>query len=274
MVMDFTRDIYQKLIASLKIAGYSFQTFSDFLRNKRRKTVVLRHDVDKLPRHSIVFARLQAQMGIRGSYYFRAVPESWNEKVIKEIAAMGHEVGYHYENLTTVARRFDRKLKNGGLDQLLAAGIADFESNLQRLRKLVSVQTICMHGSPLSRFDSKDLWKKYNYNDFGIIGEPYFDIDFEEVFYLTDTGRRWDGYRVSVRDKVPQFQEHWEQQGLVYRSTYDIIQALETRRLPDKIMMTFHPQRWHGSFYSWFQELCWQNLKNQYKRFLINKRGC
>ncbi len=36
----------------------------------------------------------------------------------------------------------------------------------------------------------------------GIIGEPYFDVDFSRVFYLTDTGRRWDGDAVSVRDKV------------------------------------------------------------------------
>jgi len=38
--------------------------------------------------------------------------------------------------------------------------------------------------------------------DYGIIAEPYFDMDFKEVLYLTDTGRRWDGDRVSVRDKV------------------------------------------------------------------------
>ena len=42
----------------------------------------------------------------------------------------------------------------------------------------------------------------YDYRDYGIIAEPYFDVDFDEVFYLTDTGRRWDGDSVSVRDKV------------------------------------------------------------------------
>ena len=34
------------------------------------------------------------------------------------------------------------------------------------------------------------LWEKYDYRDFGIIGEPYFDINFEEVLYLTDTGQK------------------------------------------------------------------------------------
>ena len=50
-----------------------------------------------------------------------------------------------------------------------------------------------MHGSPMSRWDSRLLWKYYDYHDFGIVGEPYFDMNFDEVLYLTDTGRRWDG---------------------------------------------------------------------------------
>ena len=46
------------------------------------------------------------------------------------------------------------------------------------------------------------MWEKYDYRGYGIVGEPYFDIDFENVAYYTDTGRRWDGSGVSVRDKV------------------------------------------------------------------------
>ena len=59
-----------------------------------------------------------------------------------------------------------------------------------------------MHGSPLSKWDNRDLWKRYDYRDFGIIAEPYFDVDFNEVLYLTDTGRRWNNSKASVRDKV------------------------------------------------------------------------
>ena len=80
--------------------------------------------------------------------------------------------------------------------------IKSFERNLEKLRKLYPVKTVCMHGSPLSKWDNRDLWKRYDYRDYGIIAEPYFDIDFDEVLYLTDTGRRWDGDRVSVRDKI------------------------------------------------------------------------
>jgi hypothetical protein len=125
-----------------------------------------------------------------------------------------------------------------------------------------------MHGSPKSKWDSKRIWDKYDYKELGIIGEPYFDINFDEVFYLTDTGRRWDGWKVSVRDKVPQ-QKKWREQGLVFRSTYDIIQAAEKGQLPDKIMITTHPERWTDRPLPWVKELVWQNVKNVVKFFLI-----
>ena len=75
-----------------------------------------------------------------------------------------------------------------------------------------------MHGSPKSKWDSRDLWKHYDYHQLGIDTEPYLDTDFSKVFYLTDTGRRWDGYKVSVRDKIPVFQEQWVEKGWVIRN--------------------------------------------------------
>jgi hypothetical protein len=85
-------------------------------------------------------------------------------------------------------------------EELIDLAYESFCGNLERLRENFDVKTICMHGSPLSRFDNRIIWEKYDYRELGIIGEPYLDVDFSEVFYLTDTGRRWDG--VSVRDKV------------------------------------------------------------------------
>lgn len=256
--MDFTIQSYQLLLESLLSQDYSFQTFSEFIEKPFDKSIVLRHDVDLLPHNSLRFANIQAELGVKGSYYFRAVPESWDEEIIKEIAALGHEVGYHYENLTT---------HDGDVEK----GIADFESNLSALRQHTQVKTICMHGSPRSAYDSKDLWKYFSYQDYGLIGEPYFDVNFDEVFYLTDTGRRWDGFKVSVRDKVPQ-QDQWVKNGFVFHSTHDIIAAVEDGILPDKIMMTFHPQRWNSKKLSWMKELIMQNIKNVVKYLLLKKK--
>lgn len=250
--MDFTVKKYTQLLDSLIAQKYSFQTFNDFLISPHEKSIVLRHDVDLLPLNSLAFAKIQASRGVKGVYYFRAVPESWDEKVIREISLLGHEIGYHYECLTTC---------HGNIDE----GIKDFKKNLSALNSLATVSTICMHGSPMSKYDSKDLWKKYNYKDLGIIGEPYFDIDFSKVFYLTDTGRKWDGDKVSVRDKVN------SGFNMSFHSTDEIIEAVAKKDLPDKIMFTFHPQRWNDNKIMWLKEVVIQNIKNVVKKYFFVK---
>ncbi len=256
--MDFTLNTYRQLLQSLIKKGYTFLTFNEFLTTQKKNTkiVVLRHDVDLLPQNSLKFAKIQAVLGIKGTYYFRAIPESWDKNIIKEIDALGHEIGYHYENMDTC---------NGDIDKAWD----DFRCHLYKLRKLVEVKTICMHGSPRSKFDNKELWDKYDYRSLEIIGEPYYDINFDEVFYLTDTGRRWDGWKTSVRDKVSQ-QKNWIKQGLVFHSTNDIIKALNNSQLHDKVMFTMHPQRWSEGGIPWIKELLLQTIKNQIKKVLIS----
>ncbi len=196
--------------------------------------------------------------GIRGSYYFRMVPESYDETIIHKIAALGHEIGYHYEDLT---------LANGDTGKAYGS----FCMNLAKLRQLCPIQTICMHGSPLSKYDSRDIWKKYDYRRLGITGEPYLDLDLNKTFYLTDTGRRWDGHKVSVRDKAmaaspvtnPDFL------GRSYHTTSGIIGAVEKGGFPNQVMITIHPQRWTSNIFLWSKEFISQNLKNQVKRFMV-----
>ena len=241
--MDFTLKKYRELLVALK--GYG--------------EITLRHDVDLKPQNSLATAKIEHELGWKAVYYFRAVPESWNENIIREIAALGHEVGYHYESLTTC---------DGDMD----AAYRDFCTNLEKLRAIVPVNSICMHGSPKSKWDSKDIWKKYDYHLLGIEFEPYFDVDFSKTFYLTDTGRRWDGFNVSVRDKIPVYQDEWVKQGLVFHSTEDIILAANAGKLPKRIMITTHPQRWTDNAAAWWKELLLQKLKNSVKKVLLRYR--
>jgi hypothetical protein len=48
--------------------------------------------------------------------------------------------------------------------------IEKFGEELKECRKICDVKTICMHGNPLSRWTNKDVWAKYDFNDFDIIG--------------------------------------------------------------------------------------------------------
>lgn len=256
--MDFTLKTYLQLLRSLKKQDFCFQTFVDFIKESKEKVIILRHDVDLLPLNSLKKAQIEYESGISGTYYFRYMPGSWNENIVTEIAKLGHEIGYHYETMDT---------SNGDVDK----AYDEFCKNLELLRKLVPIKTICMHGSPRSKYDNRDIWKKYDYRKLGIIGEPYFDIDFSKTFYLTDTGRRWDGYKVSVRDKIPVYQERWIEEGLVFKSTQDIINYAD--KLPQKIMFVVHPQRWHNHVIPWYKELILQNIKNLIKRRIISSRN-
>ena len=141
--------------------------------------------------------------------------------------------------------------------------IRDFERNLEKLRKLYPVKTICMHGSPLSKYDNKKLWEKYDYRDYGIIAEPYFDIDYNEVFYLSDTGRSWNNSDASIRDKVNSGFD------IKIKNTNDLIKKIENGELLDKIMLNIHPQRWTNDYVPWVKELVGQNVKNVFKKLLI-----
>jgi hypothetical protein len=174
-MIDFTLAMYRLLLSKLWDAGYAFATFEYFLDKNRsfEKVVVLRHDVDKRPFNALKVAEIEHWMGIRASYYFRTVKTSFDEEVIRKIAGMGHEIGYHYENLSEMS-----KTRGVGSEaRLFELAFDDFKRNLEKLRTLTPVKTICMHGSPLSNWDNRNLWKRYDYHDYGIIGEPYFDLD-------------------------------------------------------------------------------------------------
>jgi hypothetical protein len=315
-MFDFTLSSYSSFLETLSKQGFSFQSFTEFLESPEQKVIILRHDVDLLPANSLLFAKLEAEKGIKGTYYFRIVPESFDEKIIKEIYELGHEVGYHYEDVSMAAQWYKgikaqrQKTGKGNRtndtrpteEDLVKIAIESFKENLEKLRKIVPVQTICMHGSPMSRWDSRLLWKYYDYHDFGIVGEPYFDINFDEVLYLTDTGRRWDGDSFNIRDKAvgrrqkakgtrlksplqpsalsPQpeispspFHPLTSSGSLKFHTTFDLITAAENGLFPDKIMLTLHPQRWTDKPVPWMKELIWQNTKNVAKYFLIKLRS-
>jgi hypothetical protein len=278
--MDFTTLTLSRLYQGLLQQGFYFITFQEYMEgNRPEKFVILRHDVEKKYGTALHFAEIEHELGIKGTYYFRILPQCFNPDIVKKIAGLGHEIGYHYDDLTYCKGNHKKAIER-------------FEKNLQTLRNIAPVKTICMDGSPLSKYDNKDLWNKeamsgepvsneshhssltthYCYKNFGLLGEPYFDLNFDKVFYLTDTGRRWDGWKVSMRDKVPQ-QQQWIKQGLVFHSTEDIIQAANKGQLPDKIMFTFHPQRWNDRFLPWMKELVLQRVKNVVKRGLLKTRS-
>ena len=105
--MDFTLDLLGVLLRTLSDSGFAFIRVRDYAGNPGiddSQYVILRHDVDRRPSYALACARMEASLGILGTYYFRITQGSFDEDIIREIAAAGHEIGYHYEDLDLVAR--------------------------------------------------------------------------------------------------------------------------------------------------------------------------
>lgn len=262
MSADFTLKKYNELLQILNDDGYHFVTFEQYCSDKLAqpgiKYVILRHDVDLKAENSLATAKIEYSLGIAASYYFRVVEQSNKPEIIKAIVSLGHEIGYHYEDMSICGGNTEKAIEH-------------FKKHLAYFRQFYPVKTICMHGAPRSKFDGRDLWKQFDYHEFGVIGEPYFDVDFSKVFYLTDTGRRWDGFNVSLRDKVPVYQDQWIQQGLVYHSTNDVLDAIKKKALPLQLMITTHPQRWTDRRKEWLDEMVKQSAKNMVKSLMVKR---
>ena len=84
-----------------------------------------------------------------------------------------------------------------------------------------------------------------------------------EVFYITDTGRKWNNAGSSIRDKVEtKFNYN-------IKNTGHLIELINQDKLPDQLMINTHPQRWFDFGTMWVKELVWQNIKNVVKKYFF-----
>ncbi len=239
---------------ALQQKNYSFITFEEWCHNKSYsgKYIILRHDVDEMAKNALKMAQLENQLGIRATYSFRIVKQSNKPDIIKQIVELGHEIGYHYEDLAFA--KGDYKI-----------AIQTFRTNLQYFRSFYNVKTISMHGSSTSEYDNKDLWNVYDFKQENIIGEPYFSIDYNKVFYLTDTGYFWDEYRTARRDVVKTNFSH------SYHTTFDIISSVNKDTFPDKAVILAH-FLWTDNIFLWYYIYIREMLRNRVKRLSRNNQ--
>lgn len=253
---DFTLTAYGKLLETFDQAGYNFQAFEDFLIKPGNKTVILRHDVDRFPGNALKMAILEQGMGIRSTYFFRTIPSVFKPHIMTAVARLGHEVSYHYEDLA----------KAGGNPE---KAIILFEKNLKKIREIYPARTICMHGSPLSKWDNKEIWrqgdgeKKYDYRLYGIIGDTSLDVNYNEVFYITDNGWGWNNTASSVRDKVA------SAFNIPIRDTRHFLELIRQNALPGKILFNTHPDSFFEAPLPWLINKTFILSKNIIKRQIV-----
>jgi hypothetical protein len=252
----FTHDAYRRLLRTLKENQYRFYTFHDYAEQPvglPTPHVILRHDVDRMPHRAKKLAQIESDEGARGTYFFRTRRASFDREVIRIIQDLGHEVGYHYENLSDCRGNVDDAWRN-------------FQTELRRFDFVGGVGSIAMHGRPLSPWDNRNLWQHYDYRQAGVRLEAYLDVDWQNYLYLTDTGRTWSGGN-NFRDHV-----------VVDRAAAYNLRSLEEicRLVEDgscNFVISTHPERWSGSLHGWAQVWVTDSAINLLKRVLRGKTG-
>ena len=255
LMRDFTLKKYEELCLALLDSGYTPLTVYSYLggqKKKNNKLVVLRHDIDRKLENALRMAELEHELGIQSTYYFR-VPYTFKPDIIGKMHDLGHEVGYHYEVLSKANGDYEKAIKL-------------FEQELSEFRRICTVKTICMHGSPLSRYDNRDLWNRYDFRDFGIVGEAYLSI--KEVNYFSDTGRSWN-WKNKMRDLMP---GNNDKDLIGVNTTDELIRLIKSGRV-ERLYILAHPERWASNKNEWVFNCAKDFVFNAGKKVLMVVRG-
>jgi len=253
MNLDFTHKKYAELCNAISNSSYLSMSVGKYLFNgTKNNVIILRHDVDCKIKNSLKIAKIEREKELTSTYYIRMAGKVFKPDTIREIEGLGHEIGYHYEVLDKAKGNHKK-------------AIEIFKDELTELRKVCDVRTICMHGNPLTRWDNRDLWKRYNFKDFGIDGEAYLSIDYSDVVYFSDTGRTWSGEKYRVKDVVDGCSV------LFYiNSTDGLIELIKDETI-EQMCILAHPGQWSDGYGSWVCTWAERSVRNFVKANMIRR---
>jgi hypothetical protein len=103
-------DEFSRLIGRAVDLGYDTLTLSAFAglvdtgkAPTRERVLLLRHDVDSDVARARRMWEIERELGVVGTYFFRRA--TWDLPFMRQLAADGQEVGYHYEELATLVKQ-------------------------------------------------------------------------------------------------------------------------------------------------------------------------
>jgi len=253
-MLDYTLKMFDALCKTLAENDYFSVCMKDYFKEtapEGKFRVFLRHDVDRLVSSALDCAAIENKYGLKATYFFRCVDKYFVPEVIEKIFNMGMEVGYHYECLDRARGNYEK-------------AIEIFQEDLIKLREIAPVTSMAMHGNPLTPYDNRDLWKKYDFREYGIEVSAYLTLDYSRIRYFSDTGRNWSETRGNLFD----FVDHRQQVSL--SSTPTLIDFLKSSKQDTCLLI--HPNRWTNDPLKWSLNAIYDLLGNTAKKIIKIKR--
>jgi hypothetical protein len=145
---DFTEASYRAIVQAAN-ARYAFEPFGTDATGPH---VLWRHDVDYSVHRALVLARLEAELGVRATYFVTLHSDLYNvfepavHGRLREIAGLGHWIGLHFDAGFSAG---------GGLDERAA-----WERRVLSEALEVPVRAVSLHNPSVSGtegFDAEEL---------------------------------------------------------------------------------------------------------------------
>lgn len=254
-------DEYSSLIELSLEQGFNHHTIYQFFNRLQHKDLrnedkifVHRHDIDTDPKGARTFFRAEKKFGIHATYYFRL--KTIDTDFMHEIHEYGSEVGYHFEEIATFAKRhsvtsrYAIEAHRRAIESEFIENFSNFEEKLG-----AKVKTVSSHGDFANRKLGIANWHLLRNNtlreELGIECETY-DESFMSAFDI------YISYA-----PPPKF--------------YAAKLPFDEIKTSNKICMLTHPRQWRASFISntkenlirLIEEISWEVAKN-----FKSKRGC
>lgn len=186
MKCDFSYKHYRKILQCALEADFVITNFRDLPKYpKARKIIILRHDIDALPKRHLELAKIEYSLGIKATYFVRVHGQYYHLagkkilKILHQIKNMNHEMGLHSE-ARVLAPVF-------GMD---ARNLFSSEKNILEELLGVKILSASEHGD-LGR--SEDFWRNHLFMEIPkrSVGVKYYPQEYQKYHYLSDSLQKW-----------------------------------------------------------------------------------
>ncbi len=179
---------WDKFCRTLSESGIKSITAVEELHKKDKQFLILKHDVEDVPRKALSLAKIEAKYGHRGVYYAQAyLMKEKNISIFEQIKKLGHEVSYHHDVMDATEGHIEKALQI-------------FEENKKIFEQYgFKISTVCQHGNPIAKRIGYHSNRDFFRNDYIKTQLPDISeimVDFKKRIgtdykYISDAGYSW-----------------------------------------------------------------------------------
>jgi hypothetical protein len=167
----FSLGHYRTILETICSAQYHPRFFHEVTEAEADRTVLLRHDVDFSLKRCLPMAQLEAEVGVKSTYFVFLACDFYNPfsaenlQAIRRLLALGHEIGLHFNPIGEDFR-------------------SDVDLQARMLGAMIGheIKTVSFHRPPQTVLVDFDLSPYIN---------AYDGKYFRGMKYLSDSNRRW-----------------------------------------------------------------------------------